>query len=108
MTKEDLIGIIDGLQAAINEAVARGPSLEQQKQLDQLADGLTDAQGELVKAIIREDDPEYVKATADLAKVNDKIKADLTAMAQLAAILDGIKQAVELVMAILKLVGVVI
>ena len=105
MTKEDLLGKIDELLTDIDEAVARGPSDEQQKELDQLADKLTDAQGKVAKAIIEGNDPKYKEPYDKLADVNAKIRADLVAVAALAVILDGIKQGVELVMAILKLAG---
>lgn len=105
MTKRDLLDIIESLLEGINVLISKGPSEEEKKELDELADELDEAQNKLVKLMIQENDAKYVKLTEKLDEVNSQIKDDLTALENLRKILDGIKQAVGVVIEIVKLVG---
>jgi len=106
MTKKELLDIIESLLEAINSLYAKGPTEEEKKEMDDLAEGLDQAQNKLVKLMIRENDAEYVGLTEKLAAVNSQIKDDLTALEGLRKLLDEVKQGVELITAIVKLVGV--
>jgi NurA-like 5'-3' nuclease len=105
MTKRDLLDIIESLLEGINVLISKSPSEEEKKELDELADELDEAQNKLVKLMIQENDAKYVKITEKLDEVNSQIKDDLTALENLRKILDGFKQAVGLVIEIVKLVG---
>jgi hypothetical protein len=106
MTKKDLLDSIESLLEVINSLYSKGPSVEEKKEMDELADKLDKAQNRLVKLMIQENDAEYVKLTGELGAVNSRIKHDLTALEKLRKILDGVKQAVELTTEIVKLLAV--
>jgi hypothetical protein len=105
MTKRDLLDIIELLLKDITRLYSKGPSEEEKKELDQLADELDEAQNKLAKRVIQENDAKYVDLTDKLGEVNSQIKDDLTKLEQLRKILDGIKQAVKLIIEIVELVG---
>src|SRR4030067_1333343 len=105
MTKKDLLDIIESLLEAINSLYAKGPTEEEKKEMDDLAEELDQAQNKLVKLMIRENDAEYVGLTEKLDAVNSQIKDDLTALEGLRKLLDGVKQGGEGIPESVKLVG---
>ena len=106
MTKKDLLDNIELLLEVINSLYSKDLSEEEKKEMGELADKLDKAQNRLVKLMIQENDAKYVKFTEELGAVNSRIKQDLTAFEKLRKILDGVKQAVELITEIVKLLGV--
>ena len=106
MTKKDLLDNIESLLVVINSLYSKDPSEEEKKEIDELAEKLDRAQNRLVKLMIQENDAEYVRLARDLGAVNSQIHHDLTALEKLRKILDGVKQSVEVITEIVKLVEV--
>ena len=103
MTKIELLDTIVSLLGSIADAVDLAQNQNDKDDLNELRDTLNEARNKLSQLIINEQDKNYIQLTDQLGAVNSKIKELLTELAKLAVIIDGIKQAVDIVIEIAKL-----
>ena len=106
MTKKELLDLIDSMFDTITFLYSKNPGESIAMELGRLSDELDRAQNRPVRIIIRQNDSEYERLSAELNAVNSQLQQDLSDLQSISKLLDGITEAVQLVMSIVKLLAV--